>query len=105
MSVRDAARAKWRADLHEFGADRLRFAGLADMAEASVAAAASLRAYADLMVELAAAKVDGNPVILKDVKVRVANFRRVSRTGGTPRPGVLDNFEEPSDAELIEMGY
>jgi hypothetical protein len=105
MSHPDAARARWRADLREFGAAALDAAGLADMAAEHTAEAASLRAYADLMDELAAAKAGGDRNTIKEVSVRVAAFRKERRTAGPPTIGLVHNFSEPSDAELIAQGY
>lgn len=111
MSARDAARARWRADLHEFGAAALDSAGLADMANKSTIQAVSLREYADLMDELAAAKAAYDPevsasvAVLRDVKQRVIAFRAAERTFGGPRIGVIDNIAEPSDDELTALGY
>jgi hypothetical protein len=109
---RDAARARWRADLREFTGIALRSAGLDAMADQAEAEIRDERAYADLIDELAAAKdahadagTDATRDALQEVKVRVADFRRSRREGGTPTPGIVNNFAEPSDAELIELGY
>lgn len=105
MSTRDAARARWRADLHEFGAAALTSAGLTSMADESTTQAVALREYATLMDELAAAKAAGDPVALRAKKIEVMAFRAAERTFGSPRPGVLNNFAEPSDDELTALGY
>jgi hypothetical protein len=132
MSHTDAARARWRADLREFGAGALDSAGLSDMAAEHLAEAASLRTYADLMVDLATAKEafaaarDAVPfptshagldaylaevaalpeaAALAVVKDTVVAFRRNRRTVGPPTVGLVNNFSEPSDAELIALGY
>ena len=106
MSVRDASRARWRADLHEFGSAALRSAGLDAMADVSDREVATQRAYADLMTELAAAKADGNSAVLRDVKTRVVAFRKAWRTSDAPSSaGAVNHISEPSDAELVESGY
>ena len=105
MSTKDAARARWRADLHEYGAAALRVGGLNDMAAQSDAKAASLREYADLLDDLAAAKEAGDPDELRAVKQQVLAFRQAARSSNDIRPGVMDNFTEPSDDELIALGY
>jgi hypothetical protein len=109
MSHTDAARARWRADLREFGAGALDSAGLSDMAAEHLAEAASLRTYADLMVDLATAKdafaALPEAAALAVVKDTVVAFRRNRRTVGPPTVGLVNNFSEPSDAELIALGY
>jgi len=105
MSNRDAARAKWRADLHEYGAAALRIGGLNDMADASDAETANLRAYALLMEELAAAKTGGDAEALRAKKLEVNAFRQAARSSNVVRPGAIDNFAEPSDDDLIALGY
>jgi predicted RNA-binding protein with PUA domain len=105
MSIRDAARARWRADLHEYGAAALRIGGLNDMAVANDAEAASLRAYAVLMEELAAAKAAGDPVVLRAKKLEVVAFREARRSSNVIRPVTMDNIAEPSDDDLIALGY
>ena len=62
MSQSDARRARWRADLNDYGSAALRAAGFTAMADEHAAAAAEQRTYADLMVELAAAKAGNDPV-------------------------------------------
>lgn len=113
MSERDARRARWRADLHEYGAAALRSAGLDAMADASDAEIAWGRAYADLLQELGEAKAAraADPgssaalLVLQDVKARIVAFRQALRVSDVPRPGIVNNISEPSDAELIELGY
>jgi hypothetical protein len=105
MSERDARRARWRADLHEYGADALASAGLTQMAETSIKSAASLRQYADLMDRLTAAKAGTDKNALREVKIEVIAFRKEQREHGIARPGVLNDFAEPSDDDLIELGY
>lgn len=112
MSKTDAARARWRADLHEYGASALKNAGLKEMAADSSEEVAYLRAYADLMDELADAKAahasDATPAtlaVLKDVKNRVVAFRSSAANANRPTPGVVNNISEPSDSELTELGY
>lgn len=105
MSTRDAARAKWRADLHEYGSAALRVGGLEAMALDSDAEAARLREYADLLDDLAAAKAGGDPEVLRTVKQQIRAHRQAVRLSNVIRPGVMDNFTEPSDDELIAMGY
>lgn len=106
MSVRDAARANWRADLHEFGAAALRSAGLDAMADVSDREVVTQRAYAALMVELAAAKAGDNHAVLRDVKLRVVAFRKAWRTSDAPSSaGAVNRISEPSDSELVESGY
>lgn len=105
MSTRDAARARWRADLHDFGAAALNSAGLTGLATDNAASAFSLREYADLMDSLAAAKAAGDPVALRAVKTEVIAFRAAERTFGPPRVGVVSDFPEPSDDELAASGY
>jgi hypothetical protein len=102
---RDAARARWRADLREFTGTALRSAGLDAMADQAEAEIRDEREYADLMDELAAAKAGDDRDVLHDVKRRVTDWRRARRTGGVIRPGVVNNFAEPTDDELAEMGY
>lgn len=111
MSLRDAARANWRADLHEYAAAGMAAGGLSGRADDEAAQAASKREYAALMVELANAKAGfaadgslGPKAILDDVKQRVVAFRRDERLKGVS-VRTLDNFIEPSDAELVEQGY
>jgi len=104
MSVQDAARARWRADLHEYGSAAARGAGLKAQADSSAKEAVAHREYADLMTELADAKAAGNAGALVAVKNRVAAFRAAWRTNAD-RVGVVSDFSEPSNAELIEMGY
>lgn len=105
MSRTDAARARWRADLHEYGAAALRIGALGGLADASDNEAASLRDYATLMDALADAKDAGDETVLRTVKAEVLAFRQAARGSNTIRPGVLDNFVEPSDAELTALGY
>lgn len=105
MSARDSARARWRADLQDYGAAALRTAGLVDMADKTEKEAAANRAYAALMDELAAAKAEGDPDKLRAVKLRVRAYRETTRSSGPVRIGIVNDFAEPSDAELIEMGY
>jgi len=105
MSQSDARRARWRADLHDYGSAALRAAGFANMADEHAAAAAEQRTYAELMDALAAAKAGSDPVVLRDVKLQVCTYRQTQRLLGAPRPGVIDNFSEPTDAELTEAGY
>ena len=105
MSQSDARRARWRADLNDYGSAALRAAGFTAMADEHAAAAAEQRTYADLMVELAAAKAGNDPVVLRDTKIKVAAYRETQRLFGAPRPGVINNFSEPTDAELIAQGY
>ena len=105
MSQSDARRARWRADLNDYGADALRSAGLPAMADEHATAAAEQRTYAHLMDALAAAKAGNDPQVLHDVKLQVAAYRQTQRLLGTPRPGIINNFSEPTDAELIEAGY
>lgn len=111
MSLRDAARANWRANLHEFGSAGLRAGGLDAMADANDARVARNRAYAALMVELHEAKTaytadpnTGTKAVLDDVKQRVVAHRVDERTNH-PQILSVNNFLEPSDAELAEMGY
>ena len=75
MSQSDARRARWRADLNDYGSAALRAAGFTAMADEHAAAAAEQRTYADLMVELAAAKAGNDPVVLRDTKIKVAAYR------------------------------
>lgn len=105
MSTRDSARARWRADLHEYGAAALRVGGLTAMADDSDAEAARLRNYADLIDDLAAAKAGTDKVALRNAKQAVLAHRQASRSGNAIRPGIIDNFAEPSDDDLIAMGY
>lgn len=102
---RDAARARWRADLRDFSSQALRTAGLDAMADQAEAAIADEREYADLMDELAAAKAGDDKAVLDEVKGRVVEWRRARRTSGSIQPGVVNNFAEPTDTELIEQGY
>lgn len=111
MSLRDAARANWRADLHDYAAAGMAAGGLTGMADQATAEANHKREYAALMVELANAKAGytadrsvGPKAILDDVKRRVAAFRLAERTD-TVRVGIVNDFSEPSDSELQEMGY
>ncbi len=111
MSLRDAARANWRADLHEFGSAGLRAGGLEGMAVDSDARAERHRAYASLMIELHAAKTayadnptEATKAVLDEIKLRVTAFRANGRVN-VPQMLRVDNFNEPSDAELAEMGY
>lgn len=105
MSLRDAARANWRADLQEYTAEAMRSAGLTDLADEQDREAASKREYAALMTELADAKAAGDKTVLDGVKRRVIAFRHAMRTSAGSRPITLDNFSEPSDSELIAQGY
>ena len=96
--------------LHEVAAERVRRQGDPGLAERvhEIKRFQHLRfqrTYADLMVELAAAKAGNDPVVLRDTKIKVAAYRETQRLFGAPRPGVINNFSEPSDAELIEAGY
>ena len=91
--------------LNDYGSAALRAAGFTAMADEHAAAAAEQRTYADLMVELAAAKAGNDPVVLRDTKIKVAAYRETQRLFCAPRPGVINNFSEPSDAELVEAGY
>ena len=106
MSESDARRARWRADLHEYGGAAARAAGLTRLADDSDVAAATNRDYADLMVELAAAKAGTDIAVIKEVKTRVVAFRAAWRGDvDQPRVGIINNFTEPTDAELIGLGY
>lgn len=105
MSARDAARARWRADLLEYGAAALAGAGLDRQAEESTIAAAENRWYADLMDELAAAKAGDDPHVLREVKQKVRDYRKNRRESGPPALVSVNNFAEPSDDELIALGY
>lgn len=112
MSKTDAARARWRADLHEFGSSALKKAGLDEMAAGSEDEIKYLRAYAVLMDELANAKeayysnsTDAAKAVLHDVKLRVHQFRSSAVNANRPTPGVVNNISEPSDAELVKLGY
>lgn len=111
MSHPDVARANWRADLHEIGSAGLRAGGLHDMASANDDKVARLRLTASLSQELADAKAAvtadpsvGNKAALDDVKARIRAHRVDERTKH-PQILTVDNFAEPSDSELIEMGY
>jgi hypothetical protein len=103
MSHQDEARANWRADLLEYTAAALRQAGLDRLAEEKEELCGVNRGYAVLMADLAEAKRTG--VNLMAVKVQVADFRASIRSGGLPRPGVVNNFIEPSVSELEGLGY
>lgn len=112
MSARDAARCRWRADLHEYGAAAMRSAGLEAMADENAARAVHLREYADLLDELAAAKAarEANPSpetreAVKEVSTRIDAFRVAAADNQPPQAAFVNNFSEPTDAELIEMGY
>lgn len=105
MSTTDAARARWRADLHEYGSAALRVGGLEAMAVDSDTEAARLRDYANLLDALAAAKAGGDPEVLRTVKQQILAHRQAARSSNAVRPGVMDNFTEPSDDELIALGY
>lgn len=105
MSQRDAARARWRADLREFTSTALHSAELDGMAEEIDAQIVVERDYADLMDELAAAKAGDDNDLLKEVKLRVVEFRRHQRDNGAIRPGVVNNFMEPTDIKLTQEGY
>lgn len=112
MSKTDAARARWRADLHEYGAAALKGAGLEEMAADSTAEVDYLRAYADLMEELSdakeafyAKKSEASRAVLDNIKRRVHDFRVASASTARPTPGVINNISEPSDSELEELGY
>lgn len=112
MSKTDAARARWRADLHEFGSSALKKAGLDEMAAGSEEEIKYLRAYADIMDELANAKesyysnpTDAARAVFNDVKLRVHQFRSSAANASRPTPGVVNNISEPSDAELVKLGY
>lgn len=105
MSARDARRARWRADLRDFTSTAMRSAGLEAMADQHEATIRDERVYADLMDELAAAKAGDDREVLQDVKRRVTDFRKAQRTDAAIRPGVVNDFAEPTDDELIEMGY
>lgn len=105
MSHPDARRARWRADLHEFGASVLSGAGLNKMADEHTEQAASLRDYAVLIEDLALAKAGDSPEALHAAKIAIRNFRQAQREGGIPVPRVMNDFVEPSDDELIAQGY
>ena len=105
MSHPDARRARWRADLLDYGAAAQASVGLDGLAAAAGRAADEQRTYADLADMLAEAKATGDPDVIADAKRIVHATRAAWR--GTARDGAatIDNFTEPSDAELIELGY
>jgi hypothetical protein len=113
MSNVDIARANWRADLQDYTAAVMRDAGLDALADSNEASAAQHRAYADLMAELDAAKAaykassktEADTAAYQAAKVAISTARQAMRETGAPRPGVLDNFSEPTAAELKDLGY
>lgn len=105
MSQPDARRARWRADLHEYGAAVLNDAGLTNMADEHATRASALRDYAALVEELAGAKASGDAVAIRDAKRAVVDFRRIERETGAATPAAVNNFAEPSDDDLIALGY
>ena len=113
MSAVDVARYNWRADLQEYTGALLRQAGLDGMAETNEKSAADHRKYAELMSTLsdakatfaASAKTEADLAAYRAAKSAVAAQRGALRETGTPRPGVVDNFSEPTAAELTGLGY
>lgn len=113
MTTPDSRRAAWRADLHRFSAEALRLAGLDAQADAEDTAAAMKAEEAQIILDLDAAKrtfrssaqTDDDRAGYQAAKNDIQARRQALKQAGPPRPGIVDNFSEPSDAELIELGY
>lgn len=103
MSTPDSRRARWRADLLDYGAALQASVGLDGPAASATAKAAVNREMADLADELAEAKATGTD--LAAVKRRVHERRSQLRGGRGLGNETVDNFAEPTDAQLIEMGF
>lgn len=101
MSQVTIRRSEWRAELCEYAAATLHEAGLFDMAEEQTQLAGYHRQEAELLQELDDAKAGDDPEKLKNTKLLISSFRRASRSQGTAQPGILNNFTEPSNDELM----
>ena len=101
MSYIEIARSIWRAELCEYSSAALREAGFDNIADEKDSIAKYHRDHAAILQDLFDAKASGDPDILSETIVRVAAFRADSRTQGVARPGILNNFTEPSDDELL----
>ena len=105
MSDPTVARLRWRADLLELDAEALKATNL-NRAGKKIRDAEELDKEADLLDELLTAKATGTRAEHKQAanklrrhreRVRAAAEEAGERRSGTP----LDNFAEPTDAELI----
>lgn len=101
MSKIDAARANWRAEICDWNVAVLTEAGDIAQADTEKARADFHRKYASLMLELADAKESGDPVKLNEAKVKLHAFRQATKSDGVPTPGVLSNFNEPTNEQLM----
>lgn len=105
-----AARCNWRADLHEYAA-----AGHESFGDATTAAgkrneAENLRREADLATRYVAAKEAKDGPLADLLCAELREHRRQWRESrsdparGVPSLSVVNNFSEPSDAELLAGG-
>jgi hypothetical protein len=99
------ARLRWRSDLLDYSAASLATTDL-NAAATKVTAAAQMREEADLIERLTTAKASGNKGDIRTAAVALRAHRQFWRTaaemnGTRASGGVLDNFTEPSDTELI----
>lgn len=125
----DARRAAWRADLLEHGANGLRKFGDTTNADTKVAEAALHREFAMMTDNLHAARtamesamkfdkaagrmlcsdpklVEAERAAQLDIAHAREYWANVGAASGTFQTGsVVNNFMEPSDEELIGLGY
>ena len=107
QDVVNAARAEWRADLHEYAAAGK--AGFGDKAgaEASLREAANLRREAELSLRYVAAKEAKDELQMDSLAAELRAHRQQWRSErsdparGVPALSILNNFEEPSDADHL----
>lgn len=102
-----AGRCEWRADLHEFAAAGKASFGDQAGAEASLREAANLRREADLATRYQAAKEAGDELQMDSLAQELRAHRKQWRTErsdpgrGVPALSIVNNFEEPSDADHL----
>jgi len=109
----DVARLNWRADLLEYSAAAFAEHGFDSQSAENAAKADVARKEAAVLVELAAAKATFrasertavDQAVYTAAKQAVRAARQATRLTGPPRPGIVDNFIEPTDAELKDLGY
>lgn len=110
QDVVNAARAEWRADLHEYAAAGKASFGDTAGAEASRREAENLRREADLSLRFVAAKEAHDELqadaLAQELRAHRQQWRseRSDPARGVPALSILNNFTEPSDSDHLTAG-